>query len=777
MLPYITTAEQDHILRQISTAQGSTTVKYLDKTVAIQTMLLDALSQLEAGHSIHIVCNDEPLTAITVELLHKMGVGDYVIRADAKTPIPDAAVANLRVHFKKKTQATRSTSDATYRLKFALADATAPYHNLHKQVINGSTIADIPLIMQRKGISQGVHDLNIQPVLAAAENLSYHQLLGKIHEAANGYKPLYKQLQRSDILHPSALQTLVNDGGYRDLVQKVKSLLAKCKVLHERYDTLVQKYTDRQKQALLQEQAIATSLLREKLLLVTSSAIGAPREASGVARLWKGKKPTDTSMQVHAMLQEVNTRLLQLNSDWEDYLSEDVTTANELVEYLEQLLKVHVSNGTPKQNLLRKLSLLNQEDKNWSDLNTELDTILLTINTAQVLTTTLENNSKSLWQQRRTVQTTYSLLHDLLDRLQTYKNYYLYIAAAAQEPLIQKICTCMQYIPTDEWRAAFDRAYFASEQSKATAAMLPQQGQNLDQLTQLAYDSLQERLKNIKAVLVARQQGIMPTIKAEHKLLFQSLIKKKLPMHSTVSELTANFGALSRELFPIQISSLAPDPSADCITYVLGQEYGNDCRLQLRAFDESDFGQEANEVSTYLPLYLNHYQYSQSISSLSNSDKIKAAKKLAKLLLAVNPNIKLYQAKEANIVSILPYQDDEVLEHILTERGAKAMHLDDMYLQLVESILADGRRQYIVIKDGLLSATDSDLLAWQVDIVQKYQSAGITAVSLYTADQLVHGLRHAVVKVADSIIPNQVTAEVQEVQTNPATEGTVTEPA
>jgi len=766
MLPHITTAEQNLVLQEVQKSKDPLLVKYIDKVVAVQTMLHDVLAQLEHGKSVAIRCSDAELVEQVTGQLHQIGLGDFVIMADQHEPVSDYAISNLRVQVKTKKSATKATLTSHYKMQFALQEAMLPYHNLQQKLVGETTVASLPVVIDRKQVESIEQNINIDNIVAAAADISYHQLLGKIHDVANSYQPIFRQLSQSEILNDGILTNIKDERSYSNLVAQVKSLHSDCSNILQRYKRLISKYQTQHQLMLEQRVSNAHTLIKTCLLDVVSGLSSIEKSNVGIMAKLAGKKSATAGELVVSKQRSLNEALLDLSSTWTEHLKSDASTAADLEHYCLDLLAVKHGPSIPATDILRQLSLLNQEDHEWQEVYDSALALVARINDSQLVSPATEINSKALIQQYHLIASVTDQLQFLHDRLERYKSYYQFVAKTVDDELSHTIVEALQYVPTTEWRVTFDQVYYQTQKDKAAAIALPSTNHTSVDLWSMSEGAFSESIENIRLQLCERQLRAVQEIKATNKQLFQSLIKKKLPLQSTASELTTTFAAESRSLFPIHIYTTQVPNVTDQVLYSIGIVGNDGFRLSMLPFTEADFDGTA-ESSTYVPLYLNHYQYTQPISSLSNSDKIKAAKKLAKLLLALSPNVKIYQAKAANVISLLPYQDDDVLDTALTERGAKSMHLDDVYLQLVESILADARQQTLVIKDGLLSPVATEEILWQHDIIRKYNSAGIATISLYTADQLLTSMHEPILAIADMIMPQTLAAEAAAEQEEP----------
>jgi len=164
-------------------------------------------------------------------------------------------------------------------------------------------------------------------------------------------------------------------------------------------------------------------------------------------------------------------------------------------------------------------------------------------------------------------------------------------------------------------------------------------------------------------------------------------------------------------------------------------------------------------------LYLNTYQYNVPITELPTSEKLKASKKLAKFILSLNQQIKIYQLKTGNIISLLPPSDDNQLERRLDKYGIKSIDVTDaLYEKLTESILFTERQPYLIIKDELINPEMHQHLMWQAEIIQIFRTAGYKVLSLNTDRQLENNER-AIEEIIHTLVDKSHQPAKQQTQT------------
>lgn len=761
-MQHIISAEQSHVIALLKKGsddhadqqQTKIKVKYLDSKVAADTLLMQCTQDLAAGKQVQILCPDATVLQVLIEAMEHMDIADYTILADEHEAIHDKKISKLRANLKSKEQKTSSDA-ARYRYQFAKQDLQLQYQNLSNPIQGDITIRDLPLVIQQKRSGQtGRQELvNIDSIAKYGQELSYHQLLGTVHELSGQYNSIFAMLAQSELLSGSAANKMSDLETIEKQADLLRGLFSEAKQVHQRYTALSTDFEQRylQNQTAAQQQSVQQ--LRSLLINLASGQEQQETSKSMLSFFKKNNKSADTQDLVVKQVEEIMTVSTISYPAYDG--SADRASLAMWIETVLTTAEKATSTSEGYSSVVKHLSQLNQQDPIWDELSTALSDLTTRVNTSELLAKQFENNSKGLRQQASIAAEICDVLHQAIFRLEHHQDYYRYRANISADPLKQQIISEFKHLPTATWKETFDRCYFEQKKDLSLKNTLPDSSKSEPlQLLALAESSNKEALTNLQQLLANQQSNSVEALKVSNKPLFQSLTKKKLPMSSTAAELTGTFFEESKQIFPLQIRTRTANQTGYDCTYAIGAKTQdlNMASVCFAPFEEADF-ENMSETKDYLPLYLNHYQYKSTIEDLSNTDKIKAAKKLAKLLLSCSQDVKLYQLREANIISLLPYQDDQLMEAQLLNKGAKTTHLDDLYLQLVESILETGRSQYLIVKDGLIRAEDHDQLLFQLDVLQKFASAGIRVLSVYTKDQLMAGIEDPITQLVDQILP------------------------
>jgi hypothetical protein len=229
-------------------------------------------------------------------------------------------------------------------------------------------------------------------------------------------------------------------------------------------------------------------------------------------------------------------------------------------------------------------------------------------------------------------------------------------------------------------------------------------------------------------------------LKASSKEIYNTLFKKKSLNNTTWNDIALTARPFLQEFFPIHTNSDLNHNSEYDVTISFGRRPSTETVTNSVHYISPILPEDIEEMSESkdLFLYLNDYKYKSTLTELPNTEKLKASKKLAKFILSLNQQVKIYQVRTGNIISLLPPSDDSVFENKMDQFGIKSIEtVGALYDKLTESILFTNRQPYLLIKDELINPELHKHLSWQADILQTFKTAGYKILSLNTYKQLI----------------------------------------
>lgn len=135
-------------------------------------------------------------------------------------------------------------------------------------------------------------------------------------------------------------------------------------------------------------------------------------------------------------------------------------------------------------------------------------------------------------------------------------------------------------------------------------------------------------------------------------------------------------------------------------------------------------------------------QMVQNLSAILNrmdeiplTERFGVAKTMAYFILGLSSKVRVFQSKNANILSLLPFEITDVLLERLSHYGLKEFKgrtsVEDA---LIESLLETQRKQLLFLFNGLVNDEDFSDLETQNIIIEKFKTIGFEVHSLWSKD-------------------------------------------
>lgn len=128
----------------------------------------------------------------------------------------------------------------------------------------------------------------------------------------------------------------------------------------------------------------------------------------------------------------------------------------------------------------------------------------------------------------------------------------------------------------------------------------------------------------------------------------------------------------------------------------------------------------------------------KEITQIPIADRYSVASALASALIAFNDEIKVFQTKNSNILSLLPDKINEQILSILNDKGIKEIKVQDNKRNLlIESILMENKESILIINDVLLNGSLVNDYYYQKEIINAFEKVGFKVRNLNTYELFV----------------------------------------
>ena len=311
--------------------------------------------------------------------------------------------------------------------------------------------------------------------------------------------------------------------------------------------------------------------------------------------------------------------------------------------------------------------------------------------------------------------------------------------ARTHNKITNKLISKLKKIPQNQWNHQFENWY--NEKIKTTIISdLTIDKQNIEEIRSINKELAVNQVPALLNKLQLTRIDASEQLKTSSKDLYNSLFKKKSLNNTSWSDVVFKARPFLHDFFPIHTNTDLNNNSVYDITISFSRRSSSEKAATSVHYISPILPEDIEEMSESndLFLYLNDYKYKSPLIELPNSEKLKASKKLAKFILSLNQQVKIYQLKTGNIISLLPTSDDSVFEKKMDQYGIKSIETTGaLYDKLTESILFTNRQPYLLIKDELINPELYQHLSWQADILETFKTAGYKILSLNTYKQLI----------------------------------------
>jgi len=748
-MPYILSPEQKVVVDALLCKETSST-KYFDIVTAVQSISKGCVKALREGKNILVHIPNEDKRNILKNMFLEIGLDDLTIDLSSKQSMPEVDIIKLRSTLKKQ-----NNSDAIIKHVLSnkragvLANRIAEYYN----AFDTKVMSDKPF---RDFATNAIYNKNQErPALMVKSNpeikfqfsaIEYYNVKKEINTAAQTYHrqydlydhlSLFKEELWSEISDSSIAKIKEQLSEFqKESVQLVYDFLSVTNDLENNsIKELNQTFKDLENKFHEHEESCIAFQIKSTADITTNE---------GIFSVFKKKKPQASNKIYVDAFDELSGIIQSLSKKWYDALE---APTSEMITY-EYILKFIQENRDKAieykkeinknlQNSIQRINKINTSSEDVKSLDRRLEALIQKMNASNLFDITLEHNILSFVKQVELsknisdyIEKCNILVHSSFSYLE-WKSFY-----NASGDIFRLIFDELKKLPKNLWIASLENWYENQIQDHVLGQKIISQNDIKEYFAlhttsnQIEVSSL---IAELQSVRINGAEQLKKTTKELHNTLFK---KKQLPSASWKNTALMN-RSFMQSFFPIHITdSLAHESDYNLVISFSEKDESKDSKVHyFSPIQSKDIQNIADRKNNFL--YLNDYSYKGTLAQLSSTEKLKAAKKLAKYILSLNQNIKIYQLKNANIISLLPTHDDSYLEHHLDNLNVKTIDTNGvLYNRLTESILFTDRKPYLIIKDNLINSELHDHILWQLKILQLFDNVGYEVVSLNTSEQL-----------------------------------------
>jgi len=757
---YILSPEQELACQAMMDGDAHS-IKYFDAFTAYQAMANMLTTTVANGKKVLVhIPHDADIKEEVMQYLTTDGFDDLLIDLGSNSSIPEKDVIQMRAALKKSADidviiAERSTQIKSNAIRSEIA---AYYAALDRTVLSDVSVANLATSLIYRSVGGQQYSLLPSDLEMSFSSEEYYNLKKEVSKASKLYQQRFELFDSLDIIDPEVWS--LESGPFDGVQVQVKDDLKTALQLKSDFEETLSKI-DRQQKATSNEKfaAIQANIrqLEEKLTsLHITEFYGTPESESTFSLFGRKKKANNHNVYIEAY-DQLTSLIREASQPWFDQLeavSDESIDHGYLNAFLAETKRQinHYLGALASSNTasLHRINKINTDSDDVIALDQRLDQLVTSISKNNIYTKTFENNTLSFLKQLEAAAEIAAYLHKcviLLDGDLEYLDWMKFKNSWSRAFVLT--FDNLKAIPQSNWEAAMEQAFFqrivddVKNNNQLSIDQLQAMHDHQAKANQMAVGSLVNQLH--KGRLVTAEQ-----LRASSKEVYQTIFKKKtLPTTSWNDLALMNRDFLS-DYFPIHINSDLKNLSQydHVISWTLSKTDDFDKVVFLSPINETDLEEAHQGKHSYL--YLNSYTYDQPLAQLTNSERLKASKKLAKYILSLNQDVKIYHTKAANIISLLPFYDDQQIEQRLQAYGLNTIETDGvLYDRLTESVLFTDRQPYLLVKDHLINPRLADKLEWQAMLISLFQSAGYRVLSLATSDQLLDN---------EAMINNTITA-------------------
>ncbi len=740
--------------------QSTSDIKYFDLNTAFKSVYHTIVRSLNDQKKVLLhIPNESNITEDVAQLINRFSLDNLTIQIDSQIPISEPDIITLRSVVKKEVDTKPIIENilATERLNIAILKTQRYYNALDTKILTNSTFRNFAtaiIINKEKNklrANMSLCDFNLELDLELDLELSlkeFYLLKKEINRASELYSKEFDLFDRLDIVKDT-VWTHTQDA-FEELRQTIKALNDEGKDITKKY---IETYNLLKENAACDISDSITQLLaciKKHQIECTSYHINElyRKPLKGAKFSLFGKKTQFNSNSTYiGAFDEVSKLISEISSDWFEALPAP-QTAEITFDYIHNFLSQNEDDAPIyakkiKQHLTNSIHRINRINTTSEDvkiLDIRLSEFISKIENLDFINQNFNANTISFTKQMHMSRYISEILEQCYNLIGDETPYTQWKTEIRSHSNITNLLIAeLKKTPQNQWNLQFE--YWYNETIKET--IISDLSIDKQHIGNIRTISKELAITNIPALINKLQ---LTRIEATEKLrtnskeLYNTLFKKKSQLDTTWNEISQTDRPFLQGFFPIHTNSDLINNSEYDITISFSRRDPNDTEAPSVHYISPILPEDIEEMSDTkdLFLYLNEYQYKATLTELPNSEKLKASKKLAKFILSLNQQVKIYQIKKGNIISLLPASDDAFFERTMDRFGIKSIETAGaLYDKLTESILFTNRQPYLLIKDELINPELHQHLAWQAKILQIFKTAGYKILSINTYKQLI----------------------------------------
>lgn len=779
MQNYTLSREQSQALEVISNNDLSC-ILYLDKVNLATSLIHFTHRSLLDGNRNALFIDSEQVMKIMKDKVSGTSYEHLYLFLSDDDFLDEQDLARLRIMARDKIESDFNYQDTVHQLSLKEKRIIAAFEDAAQKIFGERRWRDLVLLPRRT--DKVLNTLRYQLDLKLNQQEFWH-IRGVIEEA--------KSLYDAGHLMSESIASIF--GVTLDNEEKIKGIKVQLIDFRKRLldiimsmDVELNKYKNRIHQKLEEEYLQVTHLLEQGDILVEKVVEKEQQDQSGSFTFFSNKKSG-------------KSRLYQELEDIKKQMSESILI--EVVEHTEpqqieswnlaleswkkQLAEWKSNRDSITSKMIRSLNKNNSDTAGFKDIDQSLSRLLGEINEIGLFKEKVENTSLNTYQQylqsEKLLQQIRLALAYLSENLEIiiWENFYNNLPFDTQQ-----LIAALRKHELKDWIPLFEKWYLDrllekhfNPDSIILQDLIVDYRNHLKKLDKLSG-------AHIDSLFHKRRMKAMELAKTRSKDLYNKMFKKKNVDDLRAFDIIWAEKEMLTHFFPVMVVStkllrsnrLLNDGSWDqlycerteILTHIEKYRFLEHkiCFLSplaesFKTCNDLNIGLENKKMLS--KLLIHEYNFSKPIEEMPISDRLRAAKKLSKILLSLNQNVRIFQMRDANIISILPLSLNQQILNLYDEDGIKEIVPEEsLYETVTESIIATERTPYLIYQDHLLSIDQFEHFIWQIEALEAFENSGFKTIHIDS----VH-LKHNLSSFEKSVTKNIVIKEREEATTLP----------
>ncbi len=747
MRNYTLSKEQSYAVQGIQQEKISC-LQYLDKNNLCNTLVESIQEHLLLGKRTLAVVEDDHIASLLSREIENRGLGKYLLKLKNDDFLEEKDIAKLRA-----------------MIKMPLIDQVAAYSLkesenewLHDRIQLGFAAMATKVFGDRRWVDLLFIRDTSDALTIEFENeddftldqKEFWEIRKKIEES--------KALYTADNFVSENIFEVFNlsiDSKENILNLKERLILykSKCDKVKAKLHHVLSEYKERVCRKIDEEYlTLSETILRMKMAIKKKELFPEEKNKSSVFNIFaKASHTTKTQEEELEECLEILKSSILIDLHIEKLQAEGMDYASITEQADQQLQGWRSTRESIVKRMVRALNKNNAEDATLHQVDQEIDGLYAEINKAMVFKSAYENNDMNAEFQFKSLSKISTNIKLLLNRIKGSEDLIIWQSYFhSQETKIKHIIQVLRQYDLKDWVPMYEKWYL----DKLIQKYYQPESLLLESyLTHFQDNQAQPQeniLKKIEHHFCPERRACVESLRSRNKNLYSQLFKKKNADGLRAFEIIWGEKSLLTQFFPIIIISsktlrsnrLLKDGAWDQL-YIEGTDIFNHiekyriiehktnffCHLHSGMKVTNDLDISHDDYRRNLKILLHEYNYKSPISQLPVSDKLRAAKKLAKIILSCNQSVRILQLKNANIISVAHNRTTDALIKKYDAHGIKEIDTEDgLYEAVTECIIETERTQYLVYQDHLFNIEYASHFLWQLHGLDHFRTAGFKTI-------------------------------------------------